>query len=142
MNLTVSRRQHLRHAAIVWIVVGIMLGLRGMFWMLADAHTHRLLVMLIPLAVVLGFVKGATVLWKSAMRAIARIRQLGERTPFWQLYTPSTYLLVVGMMGFGIACRLVGAHWHVMGVIGILYLVVGVALITGCRAYWTSCERC
>ena len=138
MNCTVSRQQHLRHAALLWLLVGIMLGLRGIIWLLADTQMHRLLVVIIPLAAILGIVKGAVVLSKSAARSTARIRQLGDRTPFWQLYSPSTYLLVLGMMGLGVACRQAGAHWHVMGVIGILYLVVGIALITGCRTYWAS----
>ena len=139
LNLTVSRRQHLQHAALLWILVGTMLGIRGMIWLLADAHMHRLLVVIIPIAAVLGIIKGARLLSKSALQVAARIHALDERTAFWQLFSPSTYLLIIAMMGFGITCRLAGAHWHFMGIIGILYLVVGIALITGSRTYWSIC---
>ena len=138
MNLNISRRRHLQHAAILWILVGIMLGVRGMIWVVADAHTHRLLLIIIPVALVLGILKGAAVLSKSAAQVAMRIRGLDERTPFWQLYSPSTYLLVIGMIGFGIICRLAGACWHFMGIIGVLYLIIGIALIIGSRTYWTK----
>jgi len=133
-----SRKQHLQTAALLWILVGAMLIARGTVWVLADRHTHWLFAVILPLATVAGIVKGAAVLSKSATRAAARIRLLAERTPVWQLYSPSMYLLVAGMIVLGIACRWVGAHWHIAGYVGILYCIIGVGLITGSRAYWQA----
>ena len=64
---------------------------------------------------------------------VARIHRLAEATPCWQLYSPATYLLIAGMMALGLACRWAGAHWHIYGAIGALYLVVGIALLVGSR---------
>lgn len=115
-----------------------MLIVRGLLWVRHDPHTHWLFAAILPLAAVAGVAKGAAVLRKSAARSAARIHLLAERTPFWQVYSPATYLLVVGMMALGFACRWAGAHWHVTGFVGILYLVIGVGLITGSYAYWQA----
>lgn len=141
MTLTVSRRQHIRHAAFLWLMVGTFLGVHGMMWLLADAQMHRLLAIIIPGAAVVGILKGAVLLRKSAVAITRRIHGLDERTPFWQLFSPATYLLVLGMMGIGITCRVAGTHWHVMGIIGILYVIIGIALITGSRTYWAAAMR-
>jgi len=115
-----------------------MLCARGLAWVLTDARTQRLLLPLLGLAVIVGAGKGVWVLWKSARGGIARIQGLATRTPCWQLYSPTTYLLVAAMIGFGIGCRWVGAHWHVFGFIGVLYLTIGMALLVGSYPYWRA----
>ncbi|MHB9131669.1 MAG: hypothetical protein ACYDBB_11350 [Armatimonadota bacterium] len=138
MSFHVSRRQHMLIAALIWILVGAMITVRGILWVLADDHTHRLLAIIIPLAVILGIIKGVALLSKSASRVTARIHTLEERSPVWKIYSPSMYLLVGGMMGLGVACRWAGPHLHIVGIIGALYLVVGIALIAGSRTYWQA----
>jgi hypothetical protein len=138
MTLTVTQRQHLRHAALVWILVGTMLCVRGLMWLLDDPRYHRWLVVLLPLAMLIGILKGGTVLKRAAQRIIARIGLLAARTPIWQLYSPATYLMILGMMALGFASRLAGVHWHFIGTVGFLYVTVGIALISGSRAYWVG----
>jgi len=135
VSLHISRQRHLKNAALVWVLVGLMLGIRGMIWILGDVHTHRWIIVLLPLALLLGLLKGTVVLRKSAMRAAERISRFSDRTPFWKLYSGPAYLLILGMMALGFACRWAGAHWHLSGDIGVLYLVISVGLITGSRAY-------
>ena len=84
--------------------------------------------LLVTGAVLLGVVKGRCLLWRTAARSAGRIHQLADRTPFWQLFSRAMYLLMGGMMLLGIACRWIGAHWHVYGVVGVVYVIVGVAL--------------
>ena len=120
----------------LWMLVGIMLCLRGGYWIFADSHTSHLCFLILPLALLAGIVKSAWVLEKSAARTTARIRQLDERSPIWRLFSPTTYLLILGMMALGVACRWAGKHWHITGAVGILYLVVGIALLSGSRKYW------
>lgn len=134
-SFCISRRQHLRNAALAWVLVGLMLGARGMVWILRDAVTHRWMAVLLPLAFLLGLLKGTVVLRRSALRAVERISRFADRTPFWRLYSPSAYLLIVGMMGLGFACRWVGSHWHASGDVGVLYVVVGIGLVTGSSVY-------
>ncbi|OPZ86775.1 MAG: hypothetical protein BWY76_00787 [bacterium ADurb.Bin429] len=138
--VTVTQRQHLWHAALVWIVVGIFLCARGLLWLLADPRYHPWLGVLLPLAALIGLVKGGTLLARAARRISARIGLLPERTPIWRLYSRSTYLIILGMMTLGLACRWAGAHWHFIGTVGFLYIAVGVSLISGSRAYWSASD--
>lgn len=112
-----------------------MLAVRGASWVIRDEHTCRLFAIILPLSIVAGYWKGAALMRKSAARAAARIRRLAEHTPVWQLYSPSMYLLVAVMVALGVAGRWAGDQWPIRGYIGILYLVVGVGLITGSFAY-------
>ena len=118
-----------------------MLGIRGIIWMFRDAHTHRWMGVLLPLALLLGLLKGMVGLRKSALRTAERISHFADCTPFWKLYSAPTYLLIVGMVALGFACRWAGAHWHVSGDVGVLYLVVSIGLITGSRAYSSPVEK-
>ncbi|MHB0937456.1 MAG: hypothetical protein ACYDCO_01085 [Armatimonadota bacterium] len=138
MVFRLSRRQHLQIAALLWILVGATLAMRGTSWVMRDDHTRWLFAAILPLSIVAGYWKGAALMSKSASRAAERIRLLAERTPIWQLYSPSMYLLVAGMIALGVASRWAGAHWHVRGFVGILYLVVGIGLIIGSRPYWQA----
>ncbi|MHB9026938.1 MAG: hypothetical protein ACYC7E_22615 [Armatimonadota bacterium] len=138
MRFHVSRQQHLRHAAIVWVVVGLLLSARGLHYMATDLRFQGVFPYLLPVAILLGVLKGAAVLNKTAARAVARIRELADRTPVWQLYSPAMYLLIVGMILLGIAMRWAGAYWHLAGTVGAIYLVIGIALVIGSRAYWQA----
>ena len=138
MIFHLSRRQHLLVAALLWILVGATLAVRGTSWVIRDEHTRWLFAAVLPLSIVAGYWKGAALMSKSAARAVERIRLLAERTPVWQLYSPSMYLLVAGMIGLGLASRWAGDQWPIRGYVGILYLVVGIGLITGSRAYWQA----
>jgi len=133
MNWHISRQQHLRHAAILWVLVGTMLSVRGMLWLYADFGTRHWLLLILPCAMLLGVIKGQYVLRRTASRSVSRIRRLPDATPYWHLYSPATYLLIGGMMAFGVACRWAGMHWYIYGAVGTLYLVVGIALLTGSR---------
>jgi hypothetical protein len=143
MRFHLSRKQHLQIAGLLWILVGVTLAVRGTSWVMRDEHTRWLFAVILPLAVIVGVLKGTSLMSKSASRAAERIRLLAERSPIWQLYSPSMYLLVAGMVVLGLASRWIGAHWHIRGFVGILYLVVGIGLITGSRAYWQAwkCPR-
>ena len=54
----VSRQRHLKNAALVWVLVGLMLGIRGMIWMLGDVNTHRWMAGLLPLGSAAWIVQG------------------------------------------------------------------------------------
>ncbi len=138
MRHFVTHRQHLHHAALLWTLGGVILCLRGLLWLATDAATHRWLLALLPLAVLLGSLKGVALLGKTARDGIERIHRLPARSPVWHLMSPAMYLLLGGMIGLGIACRWAGAHWHLFGVLGGLYLAIGVALLTGSRAFWQA----
>lgn len=138
MLLHVSRQQHIRNAAILWVLVGLMLCVRGFLWVHGDAHTRTKLFVLLPVALILGAVKGRAMLRKAAKSAIARIYLLDTHTPIWRLFSNATYRLIGLMILLGIACRFIGSHYHISGAIGTLYIVVGIGLITGSATYWRA----
>ena len=112
--------------------------MRGVLWVWSDPHAQGWFPYILPVAIVLGLLKGVVLLRRSATDAIARINSLSEHSPVWQLYSPATYLLILGMIGAGTAFRWAGIHWHLTSSVGALYLVIGIALIAGSRTYWQA----
>jgi hypothetical protein len=138
MLLRISRQQHLRHAALLWVAVGLMLCVRGFLWIHADAHTRGKLIVLLPVALILGLAKGWAMLRKPAANAVARIYLLDTHTPIWRLFSAATYRLIGCMILLGVVARFIGAYYHIGGAIGTLYGIVGVGLITASSIYWRA----
>lgn len=136
MAFTISQRQHLAHAAIIWSIGGTILAVRGTSWILTDDWLHPHLLWTLAVSLTIGLLKGGLVMTRSARRVSARIDRLGERSPAWRLFSRWTYLLIVVMIGAGFLIRWAGRHWHAMGLIGVVYLAVGVALLAGSLYYW------
>ena len=67
-----------------------------------------------------------------ARRAVTHIVRQGEQAPAWNVFSPVMYLLVLVMVGAGLALRLAPYDAVVKAwVVGILYPAVGVALLIG-----------
>ena len=128
----------MRHAALVWLLVGSLMVVRGLLWVGADPRIEGWFPLILLGAVLVGVFKGVVVLRRAAIHAVARIHTLAERSPAWHLYSPATYLLVAGMIVAGTAFRWAGIHWHLTSMVGALYLVVGIALIAGSRTFWQA----
>lgn len=89
--------------------------------------------MLVAVALLIGFIKGRTVLAKSANRLVARIKTFEEPTPFHKIYTPSYYLLIAVMMSIGMGMR----FFHVPDDIrGFIDVAVGAALLNASMLYF------
>ena len=124
----VNRRVHLFDAPLLWTVVGVSLLVRGWGWI--GPGQARWFVLL---ALALGTVKSLLILDKTARRALARIISLRDGTCLGAVYSWKTWLLVVLMMGSGIALR----RYSTPGVvIGTLYAAVGWALLLSSRLGW------
>lgn len=132
----ITQRQHLLNAGIIWTMVAAMLIIRGAVWVFANVPMHHFII--IGTFIVLGFgvLKGRFIVSKMAVRMVNHIQNLGERSPFWKVYAVSTYLSILLMVGIGILCRLVGAHWHIFWIIGYIYAAIGIALLTGSTEFW------
>jgi hypothetical protein len=134
----ISHRQHLLVAAMIWIMVGMMLTIRGVFWVVTAVHPHRFSIPGFLLVIALGALKGRFILSRTAARVISRIQQLDRHSPLLKVYSIPMYLTIFAMVGIGIACRWIGGHWHIYWVIGYLYTVVGIALLTGSSYLWRA----
>jgi hypothetical protein len=137
----ITHRQHLLTAAIIWVMVATMLIVRGTIWVVSNQPLHHAIIVGVLLVVGLGVLKGRYVVSRMAGRMVSHIQQLQERSPVWQVYSGSTYLSILLMVGIGIACRFAGAHWHMFWLIGYIYAAVGIALLTGSGVFWRELHR-
>lgn len=135
-------------SGLVWIGAGVMLlykGLRfvaegtqlegslsdqfrGVFGSPEQAGTG-----LIAIGLLLGFIKGRFVLSKTARRVMARILALSPPIHFSQVYAPSYWLLIAGMVGLGMSLRFLPFPVDGRGVVDI---AIGSALIHGAMFYF------
>ena len=129
----VNRRVHLFAAPLLWTVVGASLLVRGWVW-IGPGQTRWFVL----LALALGTVKSLLILDKTARRVLARIIRLRDGTCLGAVYSWKTWLLVVLMMGSGIALRRYSAPGVV---IGTLYAAVGWALLLSSRLGWLEWFR-
>lgn len=134
----------------VWLVVGVCLMSFGLhliikeipagpqatspidlFGFLAKDRTQASL-LVITLALFIGYLKGKRVLRKAAERQIARLLEMAPPLSIRNLYSPAYLLLLALMMGFGIALRYLPIAPDLRGFID---LAVGSALIQGSTTF-------
>ena len=89
-------------------------------------------------AAAVGFLKGHFVIGKSAQRSIARISNLPERSPFYQLFNKGTWILILVMMGLGMTIRFLGIEKSYRGLV---LSAIGIALLWASRHFWTAACR-
>lgn len=83
-------------------------------------------------ALIVGVGKGVSVMRRAAERARSRIMRRGATAPPWSIFEPGVVLLIVGMMGLGMAIRLAPYPEHYRPwVVGITYPAVALALLIG-----------
>lgn len=130
---------HLRNAALFWTIGGIVLIARGIGFVFETYSSHAVAVLLV--AALVGVAKGLFVLGRASRKSIKRIRQLPEKSPAWQVFPGSTYALIGWMMGLGATLRWAGRHWNLLGIVGIIYVTIGIALIGGSTFFWRAWHR-
>jgi hypothetical protein len=139
-----ARRSLARIAGTVWCLVaaGLLARAAG-FWALAktrDGRSTALLATILAAAVVVGWIKGALVLRRSAAKNLARIERLPEPVRVWQALAPGYVLLIAGMILLGVVIRAAAAHGWLGGwasALGI-YVAVATALASSSPAYFRA----
>ena len=133
IKLTTSARTQMAFAALMWSSVGLGLFVAGWRW----AHCGSLPARpwLVGAAVLTGMAKGWFVLRRSAVSILARIRARGDGRSLLGVLSARTWLLILAMMATGRALR----AWVLpLGWAGLLYVWVGVALLTGSLFLWRA----
>ena len=125
-----NQRTRLAGAVVTWTVGTAILLVRGVLFL----HDEHWALWLIALAVGIGVVKSQMVLDRVARKAVARMRER-ERACFFGFFSPKTWIFVALMMGGGIMLRRSGLH-H--GVLAVLYIGVGTALVIANRIFWRA----
>lgn len=90
-------------------------------------------VMLIVVALFIGYFKGRYVLGKSAKRGVNRIRSFANPAPLHHIYSGKYYILLGSMIALGISIKYMGLPNDVRGLID---AAIGSALINGSMIYF------
>lgn len=138
-------------SGLVWIAVGFFLLTFGLSLLTlpltADAVNTPLLdlvapyfggneqaiVVLVAIALYIGFLKGKHVLGKSARKGVERLKILPNPVSIAKIYSAKYYILLGGMVGLGMSIKYFGIPTDVRGFIDV---AIGSALIQGGVIYF------
>lgn len=137
-------------SGLIWFVIGIYLlrlGLNLMMASIAGLENYPLINMLRPylntaenvtlllvvLALMIGYFKGNFVLGKSARRGVERIRSFPNPTSIANIYSAKYYILLGTMIALGISIKYMGLNSDIRGFIDV---IIGSALINGAMVYF------
>jgi hypothetical protein len=139
----------IRFSGIVWLLMGLFLLRRGILFLMSGLHDPNVsllpfltswlgvaesgVALLVIIGLAIGYIKGKTVLKKSAYRVMNRLRTMPEPLPLHQLYHWSFYLLIGGMIGLGIMMNVLGMPVDLRGTI---LIAIGAALLNGSVFYF------
>ena len=123
---------HLLAAALMWTMVGIMLGMRGIFNM--DFSSWQGYAWAAG-ALIIGGVKGEFVLRKSAERAVCRILERGDGKCLGGFMSWKSWLLIASMIIMG---KLLRASPLPRNPVWSVYVAVGAALAISSRFFWIA----
>jgi hypothetical protein len=91
------------------------------------------IIVLVVIALLVGYFKGRYVLGKSAKKGVDRIRSFPNPAPLKSIYSAKYYLLLAAMMGLGISIKYMGLSNDIRGWID---TTIGSALINGAMIYF------
>jgi len=122
-------------AGTLWVGAGALLSVRGGL-MLGKTETTWGLALALTLGLIVGAAKGYYVLSRSARRNLRRIAALDKPKP-WNAFTLRFLFLLGLMIGFGRMLRWLASEGHLpWGVVGGIYVGIGVALVVSAGAYF------
>jgi hypothetical protein len=131
----VSRKTLTRTAGTLWLLVGVLLLVRGLGWLNQAAVNHWLLA---AAGLLLGLLKSHFVLSRIAGRNLRRIYSLSphkEKICVFAFQAVQSYLIVIVMVILGIVLRSlsIAPDWLVL-----IYLTIGSALILSSLRYFAG----
>jgi hypothetical protein len=129
----VSQRIHLLLAAVMWTAIGMLLMIRGTFWLMDSGK----LWFLVP-ALVLGCLKSILLLDKTARKSVDRILRLADGTCIGAVFSIKSWGLVVLMMAMGYFLR---QSMLPRSLLGLLYVTIGWALLMSSRHAWLCWQQ-
>lgn len=118
----------------IWLAIGSWLLPLGLSFIMNGTLTESAKILIISLALFIGYLKGKKVLGESAKKGIKRIYTLPNPAPFTQIYKPAYYLLLFAMIGVGFLAKLLPLDLR-----GFIDTAIGAALINGSMVYFKTC---
>jgi hypothetical protein len=145
--MMLSKRIWVAISGIVWLGIGVMLLVKGLRYLVPvigegkaplvemlltfASSRQQAMLMIICLSLLVGFVKGRTVLAKSVGRMVERMQ--GDKLAFAQVFDKRYGLILGLMMGLGFTLRALHLPHDIHGAIDV---AIGSALITGSMLYF------
>ena len=134
----------------VWMAIGCFLLFLGLNLLVAGAHLQgfnpllsslapylggmeSVALLLVVVALYIGYMKGRFVLSKAAQKGIVRIRSMPEPANLSQIYSPQYYLLIGAMVLLGMSIKWFGFPNDIRGTVDV---AIGAALINGAVFYF------
>ncbi|GAB4334556.1 MAG: hypothetical protein Kow0089_03830 [Desulfobulbaceae bacterium] len=124
----VNRSVHLLAAALLWSVVGGILGAKGLLWINPVENPW-----FVTCGIALGTIKSFFVLDRVADRVVNRISRMRDGTCLGAVYSWKTWLLVGVMVSSGILLR---TFFNPGRYVGTVYLAIGWGLMLSSRVSW------
>jgi len=94
-------------------------------------------IVLLIVALYIGYFKGRYVLGKSAKRGADRIATLSNPAHIKQIYSAKYYILLGGMILLGMSIKFLGLSNDIRGVVDV---IIGTALINGAMIYFREAK--
>lgn len=122
-------------AASMWLIGASILLIRGVGYV-NDSYWHA---WALALGLALGVLKARLLLDRTARKAVSRIEQRANASVFG-FFSAKSWMLIVIMMGGGIALRTIFVHPGQIGagILGAIYIGVGTALLLADRLFWMA----
>lgn len=135
-NPAIPKRYHFLIAGTMWFLVGATLSTVGIFWIFPVKHTF--VVFMIPLALIIGFIKGKLVLFKAANKTSQRIYAQPEKASVCSVFSRETWIVIFLMILIGQILRRFIVPIDYRDCLGLLYVLIGLALSTASYVYWKN----
>lgn len=136
----------------VWFAVGLYLLPLGIGFLMKSAEqsarfagqapllenlsflpVEQVALLVLAVALGVGYVKSKYVFAKAVQKGVARIRSLPTPAPFYSIYTPRYLILLGAMVLLGISLKYVGLPLDIRGFVDV---AIGAALINGSVLYF------
>ena len=130
-----KHRGWIAFSGFVWFAIGAMLLYKGLHLISFGQTAEKNATLLIAVGLLVGFIKGRFVLAKTVRRVVLRICSLSLPIRYKDVYTPSYYFLILGMMGLGILFRFLPIPIDIKGSVDV---AIGSALINGAMLYFRA----
>jgi hypothetical protein len=136
MKPGVSRQVRLFLAAAAWTAVGLGLMIAGTRWSLwSESALHPVFLVL---AAAVGLTKALVILKHTAHRVISRIQTAGDDRCIGGFFSWRTWVLVLIMITAGTLLRRSDIS---RGIVGLVYVAVGIALLAASTLSWRAWYR-
>lgn len=137
-------------SGMIWFIIGVYLLRLGLNLMVESINGienyplinalrpyfstgENVVLLLVVLALFVGYFKGTFVLGKSARRGVERIQSFPNPTSISNIYSAKYYILLGTMVALGISIKYLGLNADVRGFIDV---IIGSALINGAMIYF------